>query len=127
MFREMEDANLPQPAFRTTDSSVIVTLYKMTIPVEPITAETPLRNDEIEEYLNKMRKRLGVEAVNNLLAAFRTQGQLPTRTVALLLETSRPTALIHMQKLEKLGLVSRTGKTATDPSSLWVFLSMTQL
>ena len=127
MFREMEDANLPQPAFRTTDSSVIVTLYKMTIPVEPITAETPLRNDEIEEYLDKMRKRLGVEAVNNLLAAFRTQGQLPTRTVALLLGTSRPTALIHMQKLEKLGLVSRTGKTATDPSSLWVFLSMTQL
>lgn len=127
MFREMEDAGLPQPAFRTTDSSVIVTLHKMTVSPEQNPMTRAPHAQEIRDYLDKMRKRLGRVPVDNLLAAFSIEGQLATRTVAHLLGITKQTALTHMQKWEKLGIVSRTGKTTTDPASVWIFHGINDL
>jgi ATP-dependent DNA helicase RecG len=127
MFREMEEAGLPQPAFRTTDSSVIVTLYKMTISSPENTAKITSHENEIARYLDKMRKRLGDVAVQKLLSTFYAEKQMATRNIADILECSKQTALTHMQQWEKLGIVSRTGKSVTDPASLWVFRSSTKL
>lgn len=121
MFEEMSNAGLPAPAFRTTDSSTVVTLYKSAADLE--NSAFHAANIDLLLYLDKMRNRLGAEKVDDLRIAFTHKQELTTRRVMEILHTSSPTTRRYLQQLEYLGMIERQGTTPSDPNSRWVLHS----
>jgi ATP-dependent DNA helicase RecG len=113
MFEEMERFGLRPPEFRIGESNVRVILYKQ--PDEGRIG----REQEIAAQLALLRKRLGEERLQRLLANLKSHRQMPPREIAALLGITLPTVRKYMQRLEAVGLVRQERQSPTDPTVVW--------
>jgi ATP-dependent DNA helicase RecG len=111
MFDEMRHYGLPEPEYRSTDSSVRVTLFT--------SAGDPERG-EVNSLLVRLRKNLGEARLSALLSTLEQNGSIATRDVIRLLDVSPPTARKYISVLEGAGLLVSQVKSPTDPTKAWI-------
>jgi ATP-dependent DNA helicase RecG len=117
MFEEMERYGLRPPVYTVTEASVRVVLYKE--PEEPATEDqVPIPQSSI--LLFRLRIRLGTERLRLLLTTLQSQGEMPSRDVAELLNVTSPTARGYLRILEEMGLLEQRRKSRRDPNTVWV-------
>jgi ATP-dependent DNA helicase RecG len=104
MFREMADADLPEPSLGQTEAGFKITLNRL--------SETD--RVRVRELINSVPDWM-IGSIHTLIADRR----VTTSQVARLSKVVNPTARRHLQRLEELGLVRRIGSSAKDPHAYW--------
>ncbi len=113
MFQEMKQYGLRDPVYEVLPASVRVTLYK-----EPDTTKTSADQNMVAA-LATLRRLLGAERLEALMAAFRHREHLTTRAVAELLKVSLLSARRYLTILVEAGLIAQVAKSKFDPHGYW--------
>ena len=113
MFQEMKQYGLRDPFYEVLPAGVRVTLYK-----ERGATKTSV-DQNVVSSLATLRRLLGSERLETLLAAFRQREQMTTRSVAELLEVSTLSARRYLLLLGEAGLTAEIAQSKFDPRGYW--------
>jgi ATP-dependent DNA helicase RecG len=113
MFQEMKQYGLRDPVYEVLPAGVRVTLYK-----EPDSTKTSA-DQNVVAALATLRRLLGSERLEALLAAFRQREQLPTRAIAELLKVSSLSARRYLTILGEASLIDEVTQSKYDPRGYW--------
>ena len=112
MFEEMQRYGLRAPVFFVGESSVRVILFKH--------PENVNHEEKIAATLAPLRKRIGEQALEQLLVTLKARRKMAPREIASLLGVSPSPARNYMRILESADLVILKALSPRDPHAQWV-------